>query len=150
MNTIPFSRAKIGVMLNCLIWLMGSTSALASYEYQVLQSLGKPEGTPRGQLVQGSDGYFYGTTVYGGNQGAGTVFKISATGNFTMLHEFDGAEGGKNPQAGLIQASDGTFYDTTVNGGGIVFKARNRKSRSAAKSISTAAPASMPTTVLRR
>ncbi|WP_020562101.1 choice-of-anchor tandem repeat GloVer-containing protein [Methylosarcina fibrata] len=86
MNTIPFSRAKIGVMLNCLIWLMGSTSALASYEYQVLQSLGKPEGTPRGKLVQGSDGYFYGTTVYGGSQGAGTVFKISATGNFTMLH----------------------------------------------------------------
>lgn len=126
MKSIPFSRAMIGVMLTYLVLLVNSTNALASYDYQVLQSLGKPEGTPRGKLVQGSDGNFYGTTYYGGSNAAGTVFKISSTGNFTTLHEFDGAEGGANPQAGLIQASDGTFYGTTVNGGGsdagIVFK----------------------------
>jgi uncharacterized repeat protein (TIGR03803 family) len=118
MKSIPLFRPMICAMLTCLILLVSSTNVLASLKYQVLQSLGKPEGTPRGKLVQGSDGYFYGTTYYGGSQGAGTVFKISSTGSFSVLHEFDGAEGGKNPQAGLIQASDGYFYGTTVNGGG--------------------------------
>jgi len=79
---------------------------------------------PLAGLVQGSDGYFYGTTVYGGTNGDGTAFKISTNGALTTLYAFGmvtNAEGnpldGANPQAGLVQGSDGYFYGTTYSGG---------------------------------
>ena len=70
-------------------------------------------------LVQGRDGYFYGTTLYGGtNGGNGTVFKISTNGRLTSLHTFTGGltggSDGANPQGTLVQGSDGYFYGTTV------------------------------------
>ncbi|HUD46490.1 MAG TPA: choice-of-anchor tandem repeat GloVer-containing protein [Candidatus Baltobacteraceae bacterium] len=81
---------------------------------------------PVAGLVQGSDGYFYGTTEYGGMNGYGTVFKISATGAFTRLHSFDGNDGA-SPKAALVEGGDGNFYGTTWGGGtnggwGTVFK----------------------------
>ena len=82
---------------------------------------------PAGTLVQGTDGYFYGTTYWGGANcgahGCGTVFKISRTGALTTLHTFYG-EGG-NPAAALLQADDGNFYGTTSGwyvGGATVFR----------------------------
>jgi uncharacterized repeat protein (TIGR03803 family) len=85
---------------------------------------------PEGGLVQGSDGNLYGTTMEGGvgvtYSGYGTVFKISTNGTFTLLREFTGGNDGANPQAGLIQGSDGDFYGTTESGGvyddGVVFR----------------------------
>jgi uncharacterized repeat protein (TIGR03803 family) len=88
---------------------------------------------PRATLVQGSDGYFYGTTS-GGGQGEGTVFKISSTGSLMTLHSFcdpffcfPNVEG-ENPYSGLTQGTDGYFYGTTTGGGtnqpatGTIFK----------------------------
>ena len=79
---------------------------------------------PTAGLVQASDGYFYGTTSYGGTggftYGLGTVFKISADGALTSLHSFTGGNDGADPEAGLVQGSDGYFYGTTE--GGTVFK----------------------------
>ena len=80
-----------------------------------------PNGeTPYPGLVQGSDGYFYGTTAGGGTNGDGTVFKISANGALTTLYAFgtvtnaDGyALDGADPVVGLVQGSDGNFYGTT-------------------------------------
>jgi uncharacterized repeat protein (TIGR03803 family) len=69
--------------------------------------------TPAGDLIQGSDGNFYGMTVSGGSAGKGTVFKISSTGSETVLHNFgDGsvANDGVNPSDGLVQGVDGNFY----------------------------------------
>ncbi len=81
--------------------------------------------SPWAGLVQATDGNFYGTTVSGGANGQGTVFKITARGKLTTQHSFDGADGG-DPEAGLIQATDGNFYGTTYGGGayggGTVFK----------------------------
>lgn len=80
---------------------------------------------PEANLVQGSDGDFYGTTYNGGTHGLGTVFKITPSGTETILHSFAGSDGA-NPQAGVIQAGDGNFYGTTYKGGtnglGTVFK----------------------------
>lgn len=87
---------------------------------------------PMGRLIFGSDGNLYGTTNQGGNGGnifnSGTIFKISRSGAYKILHMFSGNGGtgdGANPAAGLIQASDGNFYGTTqaggVDGAGTVF-----------------------------
>jgi uncharacterized repeat protein (TIGR03803 family) len=107
------------------VWLVSNT-AVAAVEYQVLQSLGKQEGRPYGKLIQDSAGNFYGTTNQGGSNGAGTVFKIDSSGNVSVLHSFDGGNGGGYPQSGLIQGSDGNLYGTTYGGGsndaGTVFK----------------------------
>jgi len=71
--------------------------------------------SPNGNLVNGSDGNFYGTTFDGGANDAGTIFKITPSGMLTMLYSFGGD--GAFPEAGLIAGSDGNFYGTT-NGGG--------------------------------
>jgi uncharacterized repeat protein (TIGR03803 family) len=72
---------------------------------------------PLAGLVQGSDSNFYGTTAYGGTDGAGTVFRISPSGSLTNLWEFTGGRDGANPQAGLVQGNDGNFYGTTYGSG---------------------------------
>ena len=71
---------------------------------------------PHAGLVQASNGDFYGTTTWGGADGVGTVFEITAGGTLTTLHSFDGGDGA-NPYAGLVQGSDGNFYGTTYAGG---------------------------------
>ncbi len=70
-------------------------------------------GSPTARLVQGSDGYFYGTAEYGGTNGYGTVFKMSTNGALTSLYSFPDSNNGVNPVAGLVQGSDGYFYGTT-------------------------------------
>jgi uncharacterized repeat protein (TIGR03803 family) len=80
--------------------------------------------------VQASDGNFYGTTVEGGADGAGTVFRITPSGTLTTLYSFCSqvnCTDGYWPYAGLVQAADGNLYGTTGNGGafgnyGTVFK----------------------------
>jgi uncharacterized repeat protein (TIGR03803 family) len=78
---------------------------------------GGPDGYgPHAELVQGADGNFYGTTAAGGNDGGGTVFKITPTGTFTPLTQFNGTNGW-SPYAGLMLGNDGNFYGTTSAGG---------------------------------
>jgi uncharacterized repeat protein (TIGR03803 family) len=80
---------------------------------------------PRGSLIIGNDGLLYGTAEFGGTTGLsgdGTVFRLNKNGSgYTVLHNFTFGFGstrdGSDPQAGLLQASDGAFYGTTYNGG---------------------------------
>ena len=78
--------------------------------------------SPAAALIEGKDGAFYGTALSGGTRcnpsisACGTLFKITAGGNFTLLHTFDLTDGA-NPDAPLIQANDGMFYGTTWYGG---------------------------------
>jgi uncharacterized repeat protein (TIGR03803 family) len=72
---------------------------------------------PLGALIQASNGYFYGTCVSGGADGAGTVFRISKTGVIKKLYDFVGTAG-SSPHAGVIQASNGNLYGTAGGGAG--------------------------------
>jgi uncharacterized repeat protein (TIGR03803 family) len=97
-------------------------------------SLATDGAEPTGRMVFGANGDLYGTTQVGGlfngfyNQG--TIFRITTSGTYTVLHVFSGNFGstpdGANPAAGLILASNGDFYGTTTAGGaskeGTVFK----------------------------
>jgi len=95
-----------------------------------LHNFGGVDGSqPLAGLAAGSDGNFYGTTNLGGSHNAGSVFKITPSGQFTTLHSFcskTACADGQNSYAGLIQASDGNLYGTTLSGGshghGTVFK----------------------------
>ncbi|QMU31362.1 choice-of-anchor tandem repeat GloVer-containing protein [Adhaeribacter radiodurans] len=81
---------------------------------------------PQGSLTLGSDGNFYGMATYGGGTGYGTIFKITPTGNFTLLRNLNNAIDGRYPQGNLVQGSDGGFYGLTYQGGtnnyGTIFK----------------------------
>lgn len=83
--------------------------------------------SPQAALTQGSDGTLYGTTIVGGTNGCGTLFKLSANGGgFAVLHAFPISSDGAYPHGGLLLASDGALYGTTMSGGqtsaGTVFK----------------------------
>jgi uncharacterized repeat protein (TIGR03803 family) len=75
---------------------------------------------PESALVQASDGNFYGTAIGGGTRGSGAVFEITPSGTLRTLYSFcsqPNCADGDWPQAGLVQARDGTFYGTTFEGG---------------------------------
>lgn len=69
-------------------------------------------------LVQGLDGDFYGTTIYGGTNDAGMIFKLTPSGVLTVLHSFSVTDGnGYYPIGQLVQSSSGVLYGTTLKGG---------------------------------
>ncbi len=68
------------------------------------------------QVMQASDGNFYGTTYYGGSStncqlGCGTIFQLTPGGALTTVYSFGGSDGSQ-PTA-IIQAGDGNFYGIT-------------------------------------
>jgi uncharacterized repeat protein (TIGR03803 family) len=75
------------------------------------------------QLIQATDGNFYGTTASGGTGctgGCGTLFSITSSGTLTTLYSFcaePNCTDGTHPESGVVQASDGNFYGTTSTGG---------------------------------
>jgi hypothetical protein len=82
-------------------------------------------------------GTIYGTTAEGGdlscgyqNSGCGTLFQISNTGAYTVVHTWNGTDGG-SPQDELTKGNDGSVYGITKGGGtgecegygcGVIFK----------------------------
>jgi uncharacterized repeat protein (TIGR03803 family) len=81
-----------------------------------------PEGAVPDSLIQGSDGFFYGTATYGGQAamsslepGFGTVFRMDAAGAVTVLHVFPANAAGAVPRP-IIQGADGALYGA-VSGG---------------------------------
>jgi uncharacterized repeat protein (TIGR03803 family) len=81
---------------------------------------------PYGGVIADKSGNLYGTTLYGGGNGFGTVFKLATDGTFTVLHSFTSGSDGENPNAGVIADEAGNLYGTTGGGGnaggGTIFK----------------------------
>jgi len=83
---------------------------------------GLPDGaTPLSGLFRDGKGNLFGTTIGGGGGacegGCGTVFKVSKTGEETIVYRFLASPDGAFPYGGLIPGTTGNFYGTTYNGG---------------------------------
>jgi uncharacterized repeat protein (TIGR03803 family) len=69
-------------------------------------------------LMQANNGDLYGTSISGGENGLGTIFKISLTGTKTLIYSFyQNPTDGYSPRSSLIQLSDNYLYGTTTFGG---------------------------------
>ncbi|MDO8999662.1 MAG: T9SS type A sorting domain-containing protein [Bacteroidota bacterium] len=82
---------------------------------------------PNGDLIEASNGKLYGTCYFGGANGVGTLFEYNiVTNSIIALINFSATLTGANPASGVIQASDGFIYGTTIAGGtnsqGKIFK----------------------------
>lgn len=73
-----------------------------------------------GLLRDPSQGDLYGATFSLGTSGKGIVFKLDASGNETVYHNFTGSGGdGAGPIGGVVGDTQGNHYGTTVNGGNL-------------------------------
>ena len=116
------SRMKKPVVLLVLLALLRPPTADGAVRFSSLFSFNGTNGAlPEATLIQARDGYLYGTTIGGGTNSVpfgsdGTVFRISTNGEFTTVAFLDRAFA-SNPQAGLIESSDGGLYGTCGFGG---------------------------------
>lgn len=124
-----FSRRGMTIVLSIL------AAQLSCADAQAVTTLWSFTGSNDGfnvyaALIQGHDGYLYGTTEGTQPQGeiaqiappsssgqSGTVFRITTTGDLTNLWSFSGGANGNHPYGKLVQGSDGSFYGTTSYGG---------------------------------
>jgi uncharacterized repeat protein (TIGR03803 family) len=100
-------------------------------EYSVIHSFGplSASGTnedganPGVALTPGPHSVFYGMAQNGGANGTGTIFRISASGDFEVLHTFSALdasshnEDGAHPLRAIVIGNDGNLYGTTRVGG---------------------------------
>ena len=118
----------------------GPAPAAALSETILHGFLGGSDGSgPNAGLIVDGKGALYGATqtgggssIYCGDQGCGTVFKLTppvapaTQWRETVLYSFKGGLDGDTPEAGLIFDRKGALYGTTVGGGagngGTVFK----------------------------
>ncbi|MBB5058046.1 putative repeat protein (TIGR03803 family) [Granulicella aggregans] len=73
---------------------------------------------PDAPVIFASDGRLYSTTTAGGKNGCGTIFSYDpATQAYLTLYSLDCNKDGELPLSGLIQATDGYLYGTTIASG---------------------------------
>jgi uncharacterized repeat protein (TIGR03803 family) len=98
-----------------------TTSGKLTTLYRFCAQTGCADGEgPSSGLVQGSNGNLYGTTSEGGANCypifCGTAYEITPAGKLTTIRTFHPALEGITPTS-IMQATDGTFYGVTSEGG---------------------------------
>jgi len=85
--------------------------------YRFVDGIGQ---TPTSGVIFDSAGNLYGTLLYGGTHGRGTVYELTPSGpgwKQTTLYSFGAAPDGGNPYGGLVFDQQGNLYGTTFDGG---------------------------------
>jgi len=87
---------------------------------------GDDGGGPYAGVILDAAGNLYGTAYSGGPAKVGVVYKVSPSGQETVLYNFTGGADGAGPYGGVTFDSSGNLYGTTVGGGtgrvGVVYK----------------------------
>ena len=113
------SRVVLAIVV--VAWLGQPSRATAGDTLKTLHAFAGTGGfdgsQPESGLIQATNGIFYGTTYSGGGSGLGMVFSITGAGTLSTVYNFGGSSDGENPEAGVIQGSDGFLYGTTSSGG---------------------------------
>jgi uncharacterized repeat protein (TIGR03803 family) len=104
-----------GSSTNCSLGCGTIFQLTAAGTLTTVYSFSGSDGSAPAELIQATDGNFYGITVGGGASGYGTIFQLTAGGTLTTLYSFSTA-GGFDP-ASLIQVKSGNFYGVTLSGG---------------------------------
>ena len=82
---------------------------------------GCPDGAgPEAGLILDSSGNLFGTAAFGGIDGGGTLFELTAGGSFQTLYSFcslGGCADGAQPADNLVMDPDANLYGTTMAGG---------------------------------
>jgi uncharacterized repeat protein (TIGR03803 family) len=98
----------------------GSWTESVLYRFCAVGSCADGNG-PDGGLIFDQAGTLYGTTLQGGSQNRGTVYKLTPNpgGSWTesVLYNFDGQNDGNQPVSSLIFDPAGNLYGTTYSGG---------------------------------
>ncbi len=76
-----------------------------------------PDGESPANMIQASDGNFYGTAVGGGTDISDVIFRLTQTGEITVLFGF-AASDNSSPDSQLLEAPDGSLWGTASGGGG--------------------------------
>ena len=103
---------------------------------------------PHGHLTFGIDSNFYGITYSGGSTGAGTIFKLTRNGVYSVIHTMNKTTEGGNSYASLTQGTDGNLYGTTYSGGqygyGTIFKVTTGGNLTVIKHLSSTTDGTYP------
>lgn len=84
---------------------------------------GDDGSNPYASVTLDPAGDLYGTTLWGGSYGEGTVYKLNMRGQETVLHTFSGGNDGGSPYANVILDPAGDLYGTASGGvGGALFE----------------------------
>jgi len=93
-------------------------------QHKVLYSfLDNADGTQPYSVIRDSAGNLFGATYHGGGQGCvgvlgcGTIFKLDATGNKTVIYAFTGGNDGSTPSGSMVLDAAANLYGTTSAGG---------------------------------
>ena len=103
------------LLLSSVLLTTANANSQNTYSVTLLAGPYGPYG-----VIQASDGNFYGTSAGGGANLAGSVFRVTPEGKVTILYSFCpqlGCLDGMDPEGGLVEGPDGSFYGTTYGGG---------------------------------
>lgn len=75
------------------------------------------DGSETNGVFLGSDGKYYGSTLFGGSNSEGSVYSVTTAGVVTPLISFVGGTDAGHPYDAPLQGGDGNFYGTSAGGG---------------------------------
>jgi uncharacterized repeat protein (TIGR03803 family) len=115
------SGGKYGQGTIYQVFPWGDITTIASYPFQAHDN--QHDAVP--VTYDPKNGYLYGVTMVNGQYGYGTIYQVSPTGVFSVIHSFT-ANDGAYPVSSMIVGANGDLYGTTALGGsgyGVLYEA---------------------------
>ena len=116
----PFNKPVVMFAAAAFLLMLALPAPALAASESVIHSFGNPPDAygPRCNLIVDAVGNMYGTTFSGGHDDFGAIFKITPTGDESVVYSFVGGADGTHPIAGLfINKKTGILYGTTIFGG---------------------------------